>query len=316
MADQFVFRDLWITVKSEIEKALGKKENNGVYLGKDGYLIQKFVKPEARDVTNRIQAVNNFDRLTPNIPKFFMLVPTAGKVLKNKLPDYVTEPDELMYIDKVKQSMNRNISFVDLYQPLSSKKEEPIFYKTDHHWTTRGAFYAYQELGKQMGFVPHDEGNYNLAKITDEFYGTLYSKSGFRNIDSDRIELYVQKKKEQYIVEYKDDHKRADSVYVLDHVRKKDKYAVFLNGNHPLVKITTGNKKRGKLLVIKDSYANCFIPFLIAHFSEIYVVDLRYYEENINRLLQNYQINEILLLYNIDTFFQDPSILYLSKEEK
>ncbi|NEW09703.1 hypothetical protein GK047_27630 [Paenibacillus sp. SYP-B3998] len=313
ISDQFMARNLWIGVKSDADRVLGKKESNGVYLGKDGFLIQKFSPPAAEDLKEKAGAINSFDIATPTLRKFVMLVPTAASVLDNKLPDYVADSDELMYIDKVKQSLRGDIRFLNLYPALSSKKEEYIFYQTDHHWTTRGAYYGYRALSEQMGFTPKDEAYFNITKVTDEFYGSLYSKSGFRHLNPDSIELFTPKEKVAYKVEYVDENQSTDSLYEMDNIRKKDKYTVFLDGNYPLVKITTGNPEGRKLLVVKDSYANCFIPFLAPHFSEIYVVDLRYYEKNLNTLLFDNQINDMLLLYNVNTFFEDPSIKNISE---
>lgn len=313
ISDQFALRDFWIGVKSDTDRAIGKKENNDVYLGKDGFLIQKFNKPEDKDLKDKVETINSFDNLTPNINKYFMLVPTAVKILEDKLPNYVSDSDELTYIDKVKKSINNDINFVDLYDTLSSKKDEYIFYKTDHHWTTKGAYYAYGELIKKMGITPKGEEYFNIQKVTDEFYGSLYSKGGFRHLNPDSIELYLPKDDEKYKVEYLGEDKSYESLYDMNNINKKDKYTVFFNGNHPLIKITTNKGEGRKLLVVKDSYANSFIPFLTSHFSEIYMVDLRYYSEGLNTLIQENQINDMLILYNANTFFEDPSIKNLSE---
>ncbi|MBS5822325.1 MAG: hypothetical protein KID00_00450 [Clostridium argentinense] len=312
VSDQFALRDFWIGVKSDSDRIIGKKENNDVYLGKDGFLIQKFNKPEDKDLKDKVEIINSFDNLTPNVNKYFMLVPTATKILEDKLPNYAADSDELTYIDKVKKSINSNINFVDLYDALSSKKDEYIFYKTDHHWTTKGAYYAYTELSKKMGVEPKSEEDFNMKKVTDEFYGSLYSKGGFRHINPDSINLYLPKDDEEYKVEYLGENKIRDSLYDMNNINKKDKYTVFFNGNYPFIKITTNKGERRKLLVIKDSYANSFIPFLTSHFSEIYMVDLRYYSEGLSRLIEENQINDMLILYNANTFFEDISIKNLS----
>lgn len=313
ISDQFPFRDYWIGVKSNAEIAIGKKENNGVYLGKDGYLIQKFIKPDAQDLIDKVAAVNDFDNITPNFNKYFMIVPTAVSVLENKLPDYAPASEELKMVDKVKQTLNDNIRFIDVYPTLSAKKDDDIFYKTDHHWTTKGAYYAYQVLSQEIGFTPKDEEDFNITKVTDAFYGSLYSKSGFRHLSPDSISLYLPKDHEQYKVEYMNgENKHFNSLYAMDNINKKDKYTVFLDGNHSLIKITTGIEEGKKLLIVKDSYANCFIPFLALHFSEIYVVDLRYYTDSLMALIENNQIKDMILLYNSITFFEDPFIKNLS----
>ncbi|WP_027624404.1 DHHW family protein [Clostridium lundense] len=313
IADQFPFRDFWIGVKSEGERTLGKKENNEVYLGKDNYLIQKFKKPENDSLNNRVKAINSFDLSNPHMNKYFMLVPNSIKILENKLPSYAPNTDQLAYIDKIKKGLNKNIKFIDIYNTLYSKKNEYIFYKTDHHWTSKGAYYSYEKTGEYMGFVPHNNNYFNVKKVTDSFYGSLYSKSGFRHLTPDSIEIYLPKENDVQSVYYSDTNKKFNSIYFMDNLDKKDKYTIFLNGNHPLVKINTNVKNNKKLLVIKDSYANCFIPFLMGHYSEIYMVDLRYYNEDINTLIKDNNIDNSLILYNVNTFFEDESICNISQ---
>ncbi len=316
VSDQFPVRDVWIGVKSATDRFIGKKESNGVYLGKDGYLIQQFTPPANGDLPDKLEAVRSFDAATPALRKYVMLVPTAVTLLADKLPAYAPAGDERAYLDQVRHSLDSDIRFVDVYPALDAQREQPIFYKTDHHWTTRGAYYAYRELCKQMGITPKAEEDFNIRQVTDEFYGTLYSKSGFRHMQPDSIELYLPKEEAKYTVEYVDEQRTTDSLYELENLDKKDKYAVFLNGNHALIKITTAHSKGKKLLVVKDSYANSLIPFLAEHFSEIYVADLRYYEEDVAKLVRDHDIHDMLLLYNINTFCTDLSIRNISGGSK
>lgn len=313
VSDQFVFRDLWIGAKTDMDRMLGKKESNGVYLGKDGYLIQKFVPPAEGDVEAKMDAIHAFDAATPGLRKYIMLVPTAAAVLQGKLPKYADTGVVEAYLDKIRRSLSPDIHFVDVFPALYAKREQPIFYKTDHHWTTKGAYTAYLELCKQMGLDPQKEEEFIVRQATNKFYGSLYSKSGFRHVQPDSIELYRPKDQGKYTVTYADEGKTSHSLYAPEQLEKKDKYAVFLNGNHGLIRIETAQTNERKLLVVKDSYANSFIPFLLKHFSEIDVVDLRYYEGDLTALANERGIREMLLLYNASTFSEDPSIQYLSE---
>lgn len=308
ISDQFVFRDFWIEINSKIILYSGKNQNNDVFLGKTGYLIQKFNTPDKGEFTERLEAINAFADKTPEVNKYFMLVPNSVKVLQEKLPYLAPGDDELHYIDEVKKKLDRDINFIDVYEKLSSKKNEYIYYKTDHHWTTKGAYYGYQNLMESMEITCHDNNYFNIKNVTDSFYGSLYSKSGFRNIKPDSIELYIPKVDEGIKVDYLDNEKSEKSLYNMDNLNKKDKYTVFLNGNHPLIKISTNNNNGKKLLLIKDSYANSFVPFLTGHYSEIYLVDLRYYNDDITKIIKSNDIDDILFLYNAITFFEDLSI--------
>ena len=308
IADQFAFRDLWIGIKSHSERILGKKDSNGVYLGRDGYLLQNFNKPKEDDFKNNIDIINNFSSSIPEVNKYFMLVPNAVEILKDKLPPYAPASNQLAFINKVEQSLSTDIKFIDVYNALYSNKDDYIFYKTDHHWTTKGAYYSYKEMGNTMDFIPKEESDFNVEQITDSFFGSLYSKSGFKNIASDTINLYIPKSKEKYNIDFYETNKPTTSLYNMDNINKKDKYTIFLGGNHPLIKITTNSNNKEKLLIIKDSYANSIVPFLTGHYGEIYMVDLRYYDGNLKEFIESNNVDSLLFLYNGNTFFEDKSI--------
>ena len=227
------------------------------------------------------------------------------EILKNNLPAYAPNDSEKLIMDKTIQSINKSIRFIDVTETLSSRKGEYIYYNTDHHWTSKGAFYAYLELSRQMGFTPHEESYFNITQVNDDFYGSLSSKSGYQYLKKDSIDLYVPKKEEKYLVEYVDENKVSNSIYNMQSLKSKDKYNVFLGGNHGLIKITSNTPGEKKLLIIKDSYANSLIPFLTGHYNQIYVVDPRYYEDDLSSLITLNKINELLILYNVNTFYND-----------
>lgn len=313
VSDQFIYRDIWIGVKTDTDRITGKKESNGIYLGKDGVLIQNFIPPAEEDLQEKVDAIQAFDQATPGLNKYVMLVPTAAALYKDKLPKYAMVGDEEVYLGKVRLLLPPSIHFVDVFPALNTEREQSVFYKTDHHWTTEGAYVAYLELCKQMGLTPQSKEDFNIQRATGEFYGSLYSKSGFRHLQPDSIDLYLPKDPENYTVTYVDEEESTDTLYAMEQLQKKDKYAVFLNGNHALIQIKTAYPDGKKLLVVKDSYANSFIPFLLKHFSEIDVVDLRYYDGELTSFVNEHDIDDMLLLYNANTFFEDPSINYLSE---
>ena len=310
ISDQFAFRDFWVELKSNCDKLMGKKESNDVYLGKDDYLLEKFKNPQDKDIEDRIEALNKLDNESKELKKYVMIAPTSVEINSDKLPTYVVEPSQKDVISKFEDGLNKDIEFVDIYNKLKSKNDEYIYYKTDHHWTTDGAYYAYEELSKYMGFTATPKSKFEKMKVTDEFLGSLYSKGNFRNVEADDINLYKYKNRqdENIKVEYTLEDKKSESLYEMKNLEKKDKYTVFQDGNHPLVKITTESDEDRKLIILKDSYANSFVPFLIEQFSEIYMVDLRYYKEDLSKLIEENEISEMLMLYNANTYFQDMSV--------
>jgi len=311
MSDQFSLKDYWIGIKTDLERRLGKKEYNGVFLGEDHYLLQGYKNPDEESFKDKMEAFNSFQQLTPWLNKYVMLVPTSTEVLKDKLPPFAPIDSQEQLIEQVKGTLDKKIKFVDVRRALEQHKNEYIYFKTDHHWTTNAAYYAYREFITQTGGKALEKDDFTVKSVTDQFYGSLYSKSGIKQVVPDSIYLYVPKQEKKSTVEYTDAQgkKRVhDSVYFKENLDRKDKYTIFLNGNHPLVKISTNGSGNKKLLMMKDSYANSFIPFLTNHYSEIYVVDLRFYGDNLTELIQKNGIKDILFLYNANTFVEDSSV--------
>lgn len=304
ISDQFPMRDFWIGIKSGMEKLMGKKENNGVYLGKDGYLLEKFNKPEIGELESKIDKINKFATNFPDKNIYFMLMPSGAEILKDKLPAYAPSDSQLGIIEATKKSLSDKINFVDIYKTLYSHREDYIYYKTDHHWTTNGAYLAYKDLMKAMDIKAHGEECFERKQVSEDFYGSLYSKSGFRNIEPDELVLYSAKANEGIEVEYVEEGKNSNFLYSMENLDKKDKYTVFLDGNHPYIKIKTNFSENKKLLIIKDSFANSFIPFLTGHFSEIHIIDPRYYREDMVDLIERENIEDILILYSVDSFLK------------
>ena len=306
--DNFAGRKGFINIKSNLEKLEGKKESNSVYIGKDGQLLEKFKEGTSEETTRKIGAINSFYERHSNLNISFMLVPTATKVLEDKLPKYAPNDDELTYIDKVFSGLNDNIVKINPYQALHENKDEYIYYKTDHHWTSKGAYIAYKVMCEKLGLTPKYIEDFDVINVTDSFYGSLSSKIGTKGKNVDSIDVYVPKDSD-IIVNYVEEQKKSTSLFNSEALDKKDKYEVFTGGNHPFINIKTLGDPNKKLLIIKDSYANCFLPFLTSHYGEINVVDLRYFYDDLDKLIKNKEITDVLFLYNSNTFNSDDSIL-------
>lgn len=306
--DQFIGRDFFINVKSHIDKMLGKNENNGVYICDDGYLIEDFKRPDEKYLNENIKAINAFSKKYKEINQYMLIAPNAISILNDKLPKFAPVVNQKKYLADLNKSLNDKINFVDAYKAISDHKDEYIYYKTDHHWTTLGAYYGFLESAKSMK-LDTKGNNYNIEPVTNDFHGTLYSKSGFASKDSDTVNVYLPKDKEdEVVVNYVEEKKKSPSIYDSKKLQNKDKYEVFLGGNHPLVKINTTSKSEKKLLLIKDSYANSFVQFLTPYFSKIVMVDPRYFYEDIEQLINKEKITDMLYLYNANTFFSDTSL--------
>lgn len=316
--DQFVIRDQWIGIKVLFEKLLLKQEINSVYFAKDDYLIEKH---KVSDVSEDL-AEKNRDYLKEFISKYstklgkeyvkVMLVPTASEVLTDKLPPFVkgTDYNQMAYLNTLSSAIGKE-AFIDVSDTLKKHMSEYIYYRTDHHWTTLGAYYSYVQWANDLGFNPLDKDQFDIILASDQFYGTIHSKVN-SNVNPDKIYLYKIKDNMNYKLTYNLDV-QTDTLYDFEKLKGKDKYSVYMGGNNAIVEIQTNNHNSRKLLVIKDSYAHSFVPFAVNHFEMTYMVDLRYYNGNINDLIDDNGITDVLILYNVMGFVNDSNIIKLVK---
>lgn len=307
VADQFPCRDSWVGIKSAAELLLQKKDNNGVYFGKEGYLLQKPEQADAAVLEENIAAINRFAETLP-AQVYFLPAPSAAQILEDRLPRFAESRQHIELQQKIIEQLVPCIQLIDTCKALAAHREEYIYYKTDHHWTSTGAYYAYREAGTALGYAALDLDDFTVEQVSDNFYGTLYSKSGHRFIQPDAIQLFMPKRELSCRVEYVHEKRTADSLYEREYLLKKDQYAVFLGGNHALVRIAAQNGTGRKLLMIKDSYANSLVPFLTNHYDEIHMIDLRHFSSALRPYIEQHGFKEILLVYNTISFAEDPSI--------
>lgn len=306
--DNFAGKKGFVSIKANLENLEGKTESNSIFIGKDGQLLEKFKEGSQEETTAKTSAINSFYERHRNLNTSFMLTPTATKILEESLPKYAPNDDELDYINNVFSGLNNNINTINPYEALIQNKNDYIFYKTDHHWTSKGAYIAYTAMCETLGLTPEPIDNFNVVNVTNSFHGSLSSKTGIKGKKSDSIDVYIPKESD-FVVNYVNEQKKSTSLFDSEYLDKKDKYEVFTGGNHPLINIKTLGDPNKRLLIIKDSYANCFIPFLTSHYGEINVVDLRYYYDDLDKLIENREITDVLFLYNTNTFNSDDSIL-------
>ena len=307
VTDQFFIRDKWINLKVLEDLALGKKESNGVYIGKKDYLMEIPTAPNQKALDNNLDAISNFSASHPDINTVMTLIPNAAYIYDHLIPRNAPVRDQEKDIKYVMNAVSTSLNFVDLTKTMSSHKEEDIYYKTDHHWTTLGARYAFDALSTALG-IEKPTQEYKIYPVTHSFQGTLASKSGYDKA-LDTIEIYVpQGVNTECVVNFTDDGKKSASVYESAALKKKDKYEVFFGGNHTRIEISTPMEEKKNLLLFKDSYANCFIPFLVPYYRNIIVIDPRYFYDDIESLISDNEITDVLFLYNVNTFFGDNSL--------
>ena len=187
--------------------------------------------------------------------------------------------------------------------------DEELYYRTDHHWKTLAAYYVYAAWAKEKGLSPLALADYEIETVTDEFQGTIEAKVG-GDVGCDSIQIFRPKEEKPYSLLYNREETETD-LYDWDALKTKDKYALFFGGNQPVVEGTIENGSNRRLLVIKDSYAHCFLPFTFHDFSEVDFVDLRYFNESFREYRKDKEYTDILFLYNASGFAEDASLVKL-----
>ena len=303
ISDHFAARDFFAGTDAYFMLATGRNGSNGIYKGKDGYLFRTPVQYDEKTLYGNIDAVNAFAAQT-GIETKMMVVPSAGFVMTSKLPQ-----NHCAYNDgDIIRTVGERLSDIELIDPTEELKTGEYYYKTDHHWTAEGAYAAYLLWCSSEGVEPREKDDYNIT-TTDGFYGTSYSKSALWLTKPDTIETWEYPINVTVTIEETDEY---DSMFFKEHLEEPDKYPVYLDGNHALEHIVNHDNPSGKkLLLIKDSYAHSFAPFMAENCSEIDMVDLRYYFDSISELAQAKQYDEILVLYGISNLCEtnDLSIL-------
>ena len=311
------------TFSNEVESYLADQYparidyQNGIYRGKDGYLIQGFEKSEiGKEDQEKQKILNSFLERNSQLQSYVMLVPTASWILKDLLPSGAPQEKSWYesWISTSKISELPNVTVVDCTDELAeAAKTNQIYYRTDHHWTTYGASAAFKELAKQMDLT-YEEGDFEAYTVHAKFQGTMMSSSGFYSGTKDTIDLYLPKEPETILVTNKEAQTTTTTIYSEEGLLGNDPYEVFLGGNYGLLNIQTSSQSGRKLLLLKDSYANAMIGFLTPYFSEIDIIDPRYYSSDLDMQIAVNQYTD-LLIYNLQSFAKDSSLALVLGEE-
>lgn len=310
VTDQFFLRDQWVLLKSDLERLTLKRENNGIFIGTHGFLLENYKGPNENLISNIVK-LNEFSEIfsSQNLNIHFLLAPNSVEVYKDNLPPFATPYSQEKVLKAVEDKLSSKISFISPLDILKENKDQYIYFKTDHHWTMEGAYHAYKYAGSYLGYSPFTMEQFTIKSVSNKFLGTYSSRANTRISTPDTINVLLPNLDIEYSVWYKESGKSYKTLFNEAHLDTKDKYAYFLDGNHPLVVINTNIENDKKILVIKDSYAHSFVPFLANHYSEVHMLDLRYYNQSITNYIGENGIDEVLFLFNISTFSQTSQLL-------
>lgn len=304
-SDHFVNRDKWIELNAIARKATGAIENNGVYFAQDGRLVQQFQTVNETTLQANIDTVNAFCT-DHGVKANIFLVPTAAWGAANELPVGASDVDQKALLQEIKQKFPDQ-TFID-YTELASPSPN-LYYRTDHHWNEKGAYQGYVAIASQvLNKIPNA---FIYTEVSDSFEGTMYSRSGAFWVSPDPIyEIDPDGSDLQVSVSYDDGDTVTNSLYSTDRLSTKDQYAYYVDGNHAYVDIKTNMNTNKKAVIVKDSYAHILMPFLATEYSEIQMVDLRYYRGNVSDLLDDQ--TDLYFIYSLDNFCTDPNLAFLN----
>ncbi len=293
-ADQFPLRSHFVALSTRAEQLLGKQEQNGILFGKGGFLIPR---GEVEDLSILSENLRALEALSFSATALF--VPRHVDVLTEQYPNGFSAVRSRAVIDAVLQSRAPILCPVEEWENRTE-----YYYKTDHHLTTEGAYAVYRLLGSALEYAPKDENFFEQVTISQTFLGTSHSRVGGIAADADTVVLYRYAEDHRFTVT--DAHGATQKgFYRTEALSKKDHYGIFLGGNYPHLTITDpAAKKKPRLLLVKESYANALIPFLAIHF-DLTVLDPRYRAE---RLPNPSEFDRVLILYGADTAATDPAL--------
>ncbi len=315
--DQFPYRDLLMKIKTEGLRLVGQNESQGVFYMKNGALAEAFEMPDAAKTAETTQEINAFYQRTGQAEHYFLLVPTAVNIDREELPDHALTDDQDAYMDAFFNALPAKMEKVDVREAFRASSEN-LYYRTDHHWTTEGAYLAAKALYRAMEI--DNEYAFSGGTVANDFVGSLAAKSGFTPKTADAITLYkldhIPENDFYYTVSYEMEHEMKATVYDASALDGDDPYEVFFGGNHPLIRIETSLDSDRHLLIFKDSYANALIPFLVPYFKTVTVVDPRYYGEDVDLLVSESGFTDILYVYNANTLSTDAALATVLRNDQ
>ncbi len=313
--DQFAFRDSWTTMKAGCELALGKKENKGVYLCSDGSLIERYTAPDKGLLETNISSVHSFAE-SSGVPVYFALIPGASEIRSEVLPKFAPNYSQGAAIAYCYENSGANN--IDLVDKMSAHSNEYTYYRTDHHWTSLGAFYALETILEGLGEKTYSLSDFTPETVSDAFYGTVYSKSGFSWVKPDSMDIFTPQDESTQVFNYVSGEAETGTMYDMEYLDKKDKYSMFMGGITPLAVVKTGISDADSILIIRDSYTDSLVPFLQQSFSEIHLMDLRYYKNqllagSVHDYVKDNNIDKVLICYSMSNFGTDTNISLLAQ---
>ena len=309
LSDHVIGRDFWFCGNAAIERCLGSQELAGVYLCDGGTLIQREKTPETAALEKHIAAFRSYSEKS-ELPVYLAIVPTAAAIWADRLPANADSAPEAELIARA--SLESGTVPVDLIAVLQAHADEDIYYRTDHHWTSRGALYGVNAILEAVGQTPIQESELSPETVSTSFYGTLYSKTGAFWVRPDSIERLVPEDGIS-VTAYNSIKPEEGKMYFPERLELMNQYTYFLGGNKPLVILKNEKAAGGKLLLVRDSYGDPVGPLLTLRYSEVHLFDTRYNRASLRTYAEENCIDTVVVLVGYNTFISEPSLLLVGR---
>lgn len=317
LVDQFAGRDQWVGLKSGLEHASGKQENHNVFFGKENYLFERFAAPSAQLERNLSQLLTFAQaRQEAGNNLYMMIVPLSQDIYPEYMPPYAsaTSTSSDQVIAEAVAQLGDIVTNVPLTETLRDHKAESLYFRTDHHWKMRGAYWGYRQFAESAGLQPITPEQLQSVMVSDAFYGTYYTKANDRSIPPDELELQHPLELPSYEVCTSDNEPCTNSIYYESALQERDQYKLFFNGNPAWVEIKTKANTGRSIAVFKDSYANVMMPYLVQHYDSIIMIDMRYFRLQVHPYLQEHPVDDILFLYGVKTLAEEDIMKWLNRK--
>lgn len=297
LSDHILGRNLLVGINAYTELLAGRQKLKDVWL-EDGKLLEA---PVAMDAQVIAQNMNVIDRFAQTLQQdvYLMVVPSAGWAAG--VEGYTDEET----LDAIYAAAGERIYPIPVEDLYSGKPE--LYYNTDHHWTSQGAYNGYVAYAQTAGRDYRAKEDFEVT-VVEGFQGSTYSRSALWLTPAEPLELWQGSSR--LTVNNAEAEETHSGIFYLERLQEADKYTVFLDGNHSLVRIHNPEKE-GKLLVIRDSYSNCLGGFLAESYGEVVLVDLRYYRQNVSALTEEENFDDILVCYSCANFLTDTNLMLL-----
>ena len=308
LADHVPARDEWVQMKNTALRFSGRNQIGQVFFAEDDRLIQ--VQDVSLDqLVKNIELMANFaENLPEEIEMNLLLAPNASWIYRELLTEEIQTYDPEEALKVVMEGLTSRVNVTLPYDDLIQHKDEAIYFKSDHHWTMRGAAYAYQALAEDLEIEGIDPFAYRILASKQKFFGSIYSQAPTFGYEGEKFEVFQIPGLE---AKWSTDLQRG-VVFEKEKLKEKDQYAAFFGGNYGLIRIKNEKARSAeKLLILKDSYANILVPFLIEDYREIVMVDLRHYRGSVKALTEKEAVDRILAIYNMDFLCTDQSFGWL-----